>query len=177
MTLPLGIGHGRGIRLVVSSVTMLISTKIPQPDIGDRKCSRRRQLSSNNKPALLSEESSSSSSSTLLSAPDVIHILPLFQIRKSPKGGYGGFATEDILPFSEIVQERPLLISSLGEFSNTFQNLPEEAKGKLLELSWFPGAADDKMMALFMTNRSVLSRHLPVLENISELTHALLLQL
>lgn len=97
-------------------------------------------------------------SSTQLNTTSVIesplHIVqPFFEIRRSPIGGYGVFAIEDIKPYTIILEEPALLEASNAEFIEKFESLSLEEQVDFMSLACFDKVSRDKRRATFKTNR------------------------
>lgn len=93
------------------------------------------------------------------SADSLHQVLPYFEIRKSPKGGYGAFALQDISAYTNILTESPLLQSCNETLFDDFEKLTEEQKAAYMKLACYDDIAPDKRMAIFKTNRSVNISH------------------
>jgi hypothetical protein len=80
-------------------------------------------------------------------------VAPYFEVKKSPKGGYGAFALQDIPPYTEILFEHPLLQATSIDILEKFDYLSAEDKKVFLRLASFDKLDSNKVVAIFKTNR------------------------
>jgi hypothetical protein len=78
---------------------------------------------------------------------------PYFEVKRSPKGGYGAFALQDIPPYTEILFEHALLQATNIDIMEQFDNLSAEGKEVFLRLASFDELDSNKVVAIFKTNR------------------------
>jgi hypothetical protein len=82
---------------------------------------------------------------------------PYFQVRRSPKGGYGAFALQDIPPYTEILSEHALLQATSSDILQYFERLSEKDKEVFMLLASFDKLDWNKVVAIYKTNRCVIS--------------------
>jgi hypothetical protein len=80
-------------------------------------------------------------------------VAPYFQVRKSPKGGYGAFALQDIPPYTGILSEHALLQATNINILDQFENLSALEKESFVRLASFDELDSNKIVAIFKTNR------------------------
>lgn len=78
---------------------------------------------------------------------------PYFEVKRSPKGGYGAFALQDIPPYTEILFEHALFQATNINILEQFDNLSAEGKEVFLKLASFDELDSNKVVAIFKTNR------------------------
>lgn len=104
-------------------------------------------------PTFIPSSSSSFSSTSTISEPTPLFTTDFFEVRKSPKGGYGAFATKDIEKDTIIMSEEPLFRAALMEVFIEFENLPADKRAEYRTLFGWQGVSDDEILAIFKTNR------------------------
>lgn len=139
--------------------------------------SRRRQYLAEPPPTLMyssssafSSNSSSSSSSwsgTPVKYPEIGFKTDYFEVRKSPKKGYGAFAIKDIKEGTIISSEAPLFATHFSDLFRELEKLTPEQRAEYRTLAAYmklePCSRD---MSIFMTNRYVRFLHAIFLFNI-----------
>ncbi|KAB8298876.1 hypothetical protein EYC80_001034 [Monilinia laxa] len=78
-----------------------------------------------------------------------------FEVKASPKGGLGCFASTDIKVGTKIHSEEPLFISSVLQVYYNFEQLTPKQQADYLDLHCWHGLASHKVLAIFQTNRHV----------------------
>ncbi|PQE32606.1 SET domain protein [Rutstroemia sp. NJR-2017a WRK4] len=76
-----------------------------------------------------------------------------FKVRKSPKGGLGCFAVKDIPKGTVIHSEKPLFECSLVGVHYAFEQLTPEQREEYLNLYYYRGLVNHKVIAIYQTNR------------------------
>ncbi|KAE9367024.1 SET domain-containing protein [Stipitochalara longipes BDJ] len=109
-------------------------------------------------PTLTTSSYSSSSSSSLSSSTSSSEAPPLFvtdyfEVRKSPKGGYGAFATKDIEKDIVIMSEAPLFRAMFMEVFLKFEALPKDLRDEYKTLVGWKELSNHEILAIFKTNR------------------------
>jgi hypothetical protein len=109
-------------------------------------------------PTLTPSSSYSSSSSTVpltsYEAPPLF-VTNFFEVRKSPKGGYGAFATKDIEKDTVIMSEEPLFRAAYIEVFYKYEALSLEEREEYRSLFGWKGVSEYQVLAIFKTNRYV----------------------
>jgi hypothetical protein len=109
-------------------------------------------------PTLTPSSSCSSSSSTVplasYEAPPLF-ATNFFEVRKSPKGGYGAFATKDIEKDTVIMSEEPLFRAAYIEVFYKYEALSLEKREEYRSLFGWKGVSEYQVLAIFKTNRYV----------------------
>jgi hypothetical protein len=100
-----------------------------------------------------SPKSSFSSSQTSSEQPSFIN--DFFEVRASPKGGLGAFAVVDIPKDTVIMTEEPLFRADPVEIYWKYENLTDEQRKEYKTLSCWFGIEDQRVPAIFTTNRFV----------------------
>lgn len=85
--------------------------------------------------------------------PDPLFITPFFEVRKSPKGGYGAFATKDIEVGTVIMSEKPLFRATFGEVFYEYEQLTFPQKVEYRSLHGWSALAKNRVLSIFKTNR------------------------
>lgn len=80
-------------------------------------------------------------------------VAPYFEVKRSPKGGYGAFALQDIPPYTDILFEHALLQATNIDILEQFDNLLAEDKESFLRLASFDKLDSNEIVAIFKTNR------------------------
>jgi hypothetical protein len=104
---------------------------------------------------MLTPSSSSSSSTSRSSEAEPLFVTDFFEVRKSPKGGYGAFATKDIEKDTVIIAEDPLFRATYLEVFYKYEALPAEKRDEYRSLFGWKGVSDHQVLAIFKTNRYV----------------------
>ncbi|TVY14729.1 SET domain-containing protein 5 [Lachnellula arida] len=76
-----------------------------------------------------------------------------FEVRSSPKGGLGAFASADIPEGTVIMTEAPLFRTPALQIFWTYDALSDEQKRAYKQLACWFGIEDHKIPAIFTTNR------------------------
>ncbi|KAM3084067.1 hypothetical protein ACMFMF_001423 [Clarireedia jacksonii] len=76
-----------------------------------------------------------------------------FEVRKSPKGGFGCFAVKDIPVRTIIHSEKPLFECSMVGVHYAFEQLTPEQREEYLSLYYYRGLTNHKVVAIYQTNR------------------------
>jgi hypothetical protein len=97
--------------------------------------------------------------------PPLYTVQPYFEIKRSPKGGYGAFALQDIRKNKVILEESPLLEAHTATFIQEFEKLSKKEQGEVMSLTCFSELSDDKRIATFKTNRYAQSHQAPILHS------------
>jgi len=105
-----------------------------------------------------SSSSSSFSSTSSISESTPLFTTGFFEVRKSPKGGYGALATQDIEKDTIIMSEEPLFRAALMEVFIEFENLPADKRAEYQTLFGWQGVSDNEILAIFKTNRYVSTK-------------------
>jgi hypothetical protein len=102
-------------------------------------------------PSSSHSSSFSSTSSTSESTP--LFTTDFFEVRKSPKGGYGAFATKDLEKDTIIMSEEPLFRAAFMDVFIEFEKLPADKRAEYRTLFGWKGVSDNQILAIFKTNR------------------------
>jgi hypothetical protein len=76
-----------------------------------------------------------------------------FKVSKSPKGGLGCFAVKDIPKGTVIHSEKPLFECSMVGVHYAFEQLTQEQREEYLNLYYYRGLVNHKVVAIYQTNR------------------------
>lgn len=120
--------------------------------------SGRRKYLAHSPPSLVSSYSSSSSScpGTMAKSPDISFSTEFFEVKKSPRKGYGAFALKDIKEGTVISSEAPLFTSNFFDLFHELEKLTPEQRAQYRTLAAYmklePCSRD---ASIFMTNRYV----------------------
>ncbi|KAH8801404.1 hypothetical protein F5884DRAFT_513703 [Xylogone sp. PMI_703] len=103
-----------------------------------------------------SDSPSIPSSSPTVSAGSVserpLFVTEFFEVRGSPKGGYGAFALDDIDVGTVIFSEKPLFKAHEISFHHEYERLSQEQREEFATLSCNRGLSADPEIATFLTN-------------------------
>ncbi|CZR55981.1 uncharacterized protein PAC_05869 [Phialocephala subalpina] len=140
------------------------------PSVPQSPISLRRQFLQQVSPPKLEDSSSSSSFNSEHSRassgssidsiypkppakPDPIFVSEYFEVRKSPKGGYGAFATKDIEVGTVVMSEEPLFRAATMDVYYMYWNLTAEQRVEYRSLHGWSGLGLPRLLAIFKTNR------------------------
>ncbi len=101
----------------------------------------------------LSSHISKTSNTSTEDKPHLLTVAPYFEVKISPKGGYGAFALQDIAAHTEILSETALLQATNVNILDRFEGLSKEDKEVFLLLASFDGLDSNRVVAIFKTNR------------------------
>jgi hypothetical protein len=139
------------------SITRMASPEKDCADMVEVKTSQLKCLGCPSKSVsqLLNSENPTSphTSTTSEYEPPLYTVAPYFEVRKSPKGGYGAFALEDIPRDTEILSEKSLVQASSSDVRIHFSKLSTDNQEAYLKLASFDDLDSDKIIAIFKTNR------------------------
>jgi hypothetical protein len=143
-------------------ITRMVSPEKDCADMVEVKTSQLKSLGCPSKSVsqpLNSKNSTSPHTSTTSSEyePPLFTVAPYFEVRKSPKGGYGAFASEDIPRDTEILSEKALVQASSSDVRRHFSKLSADNQEAYLKLASFDDLDSDRIIAIFKTNRWVLN--------------------
>lgn len=117
----------------------------------------KQSESSSSSSSAHSRTSSSSSIDSIYPKPprksDPLFVTEFFEVRRSPKGGYGAFATKDIEVGTVIMSEKPLFRAISGEVFYKYENLATEQREEYRSLHGWSGLGLPRLLAIFKTNR------------------------
>jgi hypothetical protein len=93
-----------------------------------------------------------------LSPPPILPVKPLFtteyfEVRPSPKGGLGAFATREIPCGTVIHREQALFTGTSMEVFYLYEQLSPDQRREYLGLHEFKGVGGHKILSIFKTNR------------------------
>jgi hypothetical protein len=140
----------------------LLLTPPSSPNLASR---RGGNTNTPSPPPTLTPSSSSSSSASFSSSisrsPEAppLFIVDFFEVRKSPKGGYGAFAIKDIEKGTVIMSEEPLFRANYLEVFYKYEALPAEKRDEYRTLFGWKGVSDHHILAIFKTNRYVTTSY------------------
>jgi hypothetical protein len=140
------------------SATRMVSPEKVCVDMDEVKMSQLKSLGRSSKSVsqpLNSKNPTSPHTSTTSSEyePPLYTIAPYFEVRKSPKGGYGAFALKDIPRDTEILSEKALVQASSSDVRMHFSKLSADNQEAYLKLASFDDLDSDRTIAIFKTNR------------------------
>lgn len=78
---------------------------------------------------------------------------PFFEVRISPKGGYGAFATRDIEVGTLVMTEEPLLRAMSGDVFFEYERLTAEQRREYRSLYGWAELSNNPIISIFKTNR------------------------
>ncbi|KAF8853204.1 SET domain-containing protein [Acephala macrosclerotiorum] len=85
--------------------------------------------------------------------PDPLFVTEFFEVHRSPKGGYGAFATKDIEVGTVVMSEEPLFRATFSEVFYKYENLTTEQRVEYRSLHGWSGLGLPRLLAIFKTNR------------------------
>ncbi|KUJ18770.1 SET domain-containing protein [Mollisia scopiformis] len=88
---------------------------------------------------------------------DPLFVTEFFEVCKSPKGGYGAFATKDIEVGTVIMSEEPAFRATFGEVFYMYEGLTTEQRVEYRSLHGWSALAHNRILSIFKTNRFELS--------------------
>ena len=97
--------------------------------------------------------SASTQSTPTLSSPEILFTTDLFDVRKSPKGGWGAFAIRDVERGTVVFSELPLFRTKIGNIYHEYENLTREQRAEYRTLAHWYKVNPTKVMGVFLTNR------------------------
>jgi hypothetical protein len=100
-----------------------------------------------------SVESESPPSSPVSPTAEVLFTTEIFEVRKSPKGGWGAFALVDIEKDTVVLSEAPLFRSGALQIYAEYEKLTSQQRKEYLTLACWYGVENYKVQAIFNTNR------------------------
>ncbi len=121
------------------------SSRTPSPPKPPAANSRQKFLNQSTTPSLVRKSSSF--------AEVIPFTTEFFEIKKSPKKGYGAFAIKDIENGTIIMIEAPLFRARPVEVFTEWEKLTAEQRAEYRTLHGHMALNTDRRMAIFMTNR------------------------
>jgi len=141
-----------------SSFQKTILTSPTSPESLSLRC--QTPLSSSLTPTLSPSSSSSSNQSFSTSSSEAppLFTTEFFEVRKSPKGGYGAFAIKDIEKDIVIMAEKPLFRATYMEVYYKYESLSTSQREEYRSLHGWEGVNEHQVLSIFKTNRYVHTR-------------------
>jgi hypothetical protein len=82
-----------------------------------------------------------------------LFVTEYFEVRPSPRGGFGAFAVKDIPKDTVVIMETALFSGTMLEVFHLYEQLSKEQRKEYMKLHAHMGVGGHRILSIFKTNR------------------------